>query len=211
MNDEAHDEKEELSTMETYTRLKDQYDRIFSKHRLDMVLNNDPFRAYMLRPPEGGRTNSVMVLFTPEGIVLSGDHAPGINGMVSNIGYGLDWFSDAKGAEYLCEKFGVEKVVVHAYALAFVREQILALETSGTATYRRMQEWEDLLDSIEHEVDAHDLYSTLRDLDVDEYYDVARGYEPNTMAKLTAIQHRFAELMGDLGKEEAMAVVEKNA
>ena len=61
--------------------------------------------AYRLQPPKKTRCMSTLLTFTPEGIVLQGDLTPGHHGMVSAIGYGLDWFAGPLGESYLCGKF----------------------------------------------------------------------------------------------------------
>ncbi len=62
-----------------------------------------------MKRPGSGRMMSTQILFTPEGIVISGDLCPrvGTRGVISDLGYGLNWFSGKLSNSYLCEKFFV--------------------------------------------------------------------------------------------------------
>jgi hypothetical protein len=201
--------------METYTTLKAQYDRVFSKHRLRMVLNNDPFRAYMLEPEEGGRLNGVLIMFTPEGIVIMGDHAPVRTGLCCT-GYDQAWFSSRKNPEYLVSKFGLDQEWQADLAVEYCNDKLkefgdAALDEDNEGYGQRL-EWIELRDSIARGyTDEHGFYAFLQENSVDEWYLRAIGYDPHVMAKLTAIQHRFAELMGDLNKEVSKETVTQGA
>lgn len=187
--------------MDTYEELKAQYDRTFAEHRLEMVLNNGDFRGYYLRPKEGGRINSVLILFTPEGIVISGDHAPGRNGMCSNYGYDQAWFSSPKGAGYLAEKFGLQRQWQARLALSYLD----TVDEDEEADDR--EERQELMDNIRTgDAGEHEFYAFLREANVDEWYDVAQGFDPVTLANLTAIQHAFARLMGELAGDKIKEV-----
>ena len=76
-------------------------------HILEQVLDTQRFKAFKMKRPGSGRSMSTQILFTPEGIVISGDLCPrpGTRGVVSDLGYGLDWFSGRLSEGYLCEKF----------------------------------------------------------------------------------------------------------
>lgn len=186
----------------TIEQEKTNYDRIFSKHTLEMVLNNDPFRAYMLRHPKGGRLEGVMIMFTPEGIVIAGDHAPGRYGAVSQNGYGLDWFSSRKDENYLAEKFGVEKVWVREYAVRWLQDTIKELREDSLDREAEIADFAELLADVQNEdASADDFYTKLDEFTVDDPYDIAQAYNPDIIGKLAAIQHRFADLMGDMGKD----------
>ncbi len=192
--------------METYEQYKADYDRVFAQHTLELVLNQDPFRAYMLRPAGGGHPNSVMVMFTPEGIVVMGDHAPTRTGIVAS-GYNLKWFSERKNPEYLAGKFDLPEGYNHALAIEFMRGR--AQDTALTEMVR--DEYSEWLEVFElGDAGEHEFYVKLQELNEEEWYLRARGYDPNVMAKLTAIQHRFAACMGDLAKEESKEVATNN-
>lgn len=77
-------------------------------HALEELTKPDAvIRAFRLKPPERTRIMSTLIVFTPEGIVLLGDLKPqgDTNGVVSVLGYGLDWFRSQLSERYLCEKF----------------------------------------------------------------------------------------------------------
>ncbi len=78
-------------------------------HILEQVLDTRRFKAFKMKRPDSGRMMSTQIMFTPEGIVISGDLCPrpGTRGVVSDLGYGLDWFSGKLSENYLCEKFFV--------------------------------------------------------------------------------------------------------
>jgi hypothetical protein len=194
--------------METYTTLKAQYDRVFSKHRLRMVLNNEPFRAYMLEPEEGGRLNGVLIMFTPEGIVIMGDHAPTRTGICAT-GYDQAWFSARKNPEYLMEKFGMDREWQADLAVEYCNDELKEFgdappeEDDDDESDGQRMEWTELRDNIAAgDTDQHGFYAFLQERNTDEWYARAIGFNPNVMAKLTAIQHCFAQLMGELGMEE---------
>ncbi len=78
-------------------------------HILEQLLDTEKFKAFKMKRPGSGRSMSTQILFTPEGIVISGDLCPrpGTRGVVSDLGYGLGWFSGRLSEGYLCEKFFV--------------------------------------------------------------------------------------------------------
>lgn len=79
---------------------------MIEKHTLDCVLNTPKFKAFYLREDPGMRMQSTLIMFTPEGTWIGGDLCPEENkGVMSNFGYGLDWFSSKLDGRYLCEKF----------------------------------------------------------------------------------------------------------
>ncbi len=77
-------------------------------HILEQVLDAERFKAfYMKRPGSDQRMMSTLIMFTPEGIVITGDLCPRMQtgGVISDLGYGLNWFSGKLSEGYLCEKF----------------------------------------------------------------------------------------------------------
>lgn len=80
----------------------------FQNHTLEVALDHEKWKAFYLRAAGGGRTQSTFLMFTPEGIFISGDLCPGNdarNSGVHAMGYGLDWFSGKLSYSYLAEKF----------------------------------------------------------------------------------------------------------
>lgn len=77
-------------------------------HVLEQVLDTERFKAfYMKYPGPPQRSMSTLIMFTPEGIVITGDLCPRMKtgGVISDLGYGLNWFSGRLSEGYLCEKF----------------------------------------------------------------------------------------------------------
>lgn len=62
-------------------------------------------RTFYLKRPEKSRMMSALLIFSPEGIIICGDLRIGDHGVVSDYGYGLDWFAGELGEDYLCSKF----------------------------------------------------------------------------------------------------------
>jgi hypothetical protein len=81
-------------------RCEEQLDR----HFLSEICNDGPFKSYYLKRPGSSRMMSTCIIFTPEGIVITGDFCPNY-GVVSVGGYGEGWFSNALSSCYLAEKF----------------------------------------------------------------------------------------------------------
>lgn len=80
------------------------YGKNLKQHFLYQVIDTAEVQAYYLKAPGKARWESTYIMFTHEGIVLSGDLCPSY-GVVSNYGYGVEWFSNELSPSYLCEKF----------------------------------------------------------------------------------------------------------
>lgn len=179
----------------TREELRKMYDKVFEHHILEKILGAEPaFSGYMLRQPNGGRFNSVMILFTPEGIVIAGDHAPARTGIVSYMNYGIEWFAREHDGAYLMEKFGQEPVFRPDKAIAWLDEYIKeaapkdvpddyeVIETRNTLSIGDMAERE-FIGWISDNLPS-DAFSGL-----DIY-----GYDLIAMTKLEAINARFTTL-----------------
>ncbi len=177
--------------MSTYDNIKAQYDKLFAQHRLELLLHNDPFSAYRLVRPEGGRINSVMIMFTPEGVVIAGDHAPCRHGVISDFGYDRKWFLSLNGPGYLATKFGLERKFQTELAEEFLNERIKELQDAG-ASAESLEPWQDLLEQVQLDMDHSSFQRALTELKEDETWNIAIGYDPRDMANLAAIQQRFA-------------------
>lgn len=79
--------------------------RELASHQLEPLPVHGSVTGYYLRPPDGGRMQSTLILFAPEGIVIMGDLCPNLHGAISCMGYGVGWFSGKLSDSYLCEKF----------------------------------------------------------------------------------------------------------
>lgn len=85
------------------------YRDMLKNHFLEEVLDSPKFQAFYLKEPGLGRMQSTLILFTPEGIIITGDLCPGNDprnsGVTSSLGYGINWFAGKLSPCYLCEKF----------------------------------------------------------------------------------------------------------
>lgn len=74
-------------------------------HELTMIADTPDIKAFYMKKPGTG-IFSVLLMFTPEGIGLTGDLTFGDGGLWSaRGGYGLGWFSSDLSEDYLCSKF----------------------------------------------------------------------------------------------------------
>lgn len=88
------------------------FEETFKNHYLERALDSEGFKAFYLKEPGMGRMQSTLFLFTPEGIIITGDLCPGNdsrNSGVQAFGYGLSWFSQPLSEHYLCSKFLCEE------------------------------------------------------------------------------------------------------
>jgi len=88
----------------TFEQLHAMYTEQLAAHRLDPVQTKGPVMAWYLRRGDS-RMMSVLLVFTPEGIVVTGDFCPNERGAISTYGYGLKWFAGQLAPDYLAEKF----------------------------------------------------------------------------------------------------------
>ncbi len=165
-------------------------DRTFANHILTVELDTENYKAYMLRAKPGERMNGVLLLFCPEGIVITGDHGPDINGCISSRTCGLDWFRTTMDGEYLCGKF-LDKVWVPEYAAQCLREYA---EDSD-------QDKDEMLDLArrieEDDMSMFDFYNEMKDIAYSYLTDggsIGYTYDWIVRTKLIAIQRRFVEL-----------------
>lgn len=76
--------------------------------------STDRIRSFYLKHKDRqvyGRMQSTYFLFTPEGIIITGDLCPGNDSRNSGVhafGYDLHWFAGRLSESYLCEKFLTE-------------------------------------------------------------------------------------------------------
>lgn len=95
-------------------------------YTLDTLVDTADLLLVRLTPPSGGEMQSTRIAFLPGGyIVIHGDLCPGENGLISNGGYGAEWFArDGKPITpaYMAEKFRVPSVFIAAQAAEHLRE-----------------------------------------------------------------------------------------
>lgn len=174
-----------------------QQDQYLQDMQLTQELDTPRYKAFWLHK-EGTRCGSSRLLFTPEGIVILGDMAPGQYGVMSHRYQSLEWFTGELYADYLSSKFlrrgfhrglAVEELQQIVTAKQYSFEEKLSEESCEDLT-RLIR----LLDC--EEVGKEGLRDTLFEIDFDYFSEVfpGWGYNPNEVALLCAIQERFTHL-----------------
>ena len=145
---------------------------------------------YMKKP--GDRFMSTLLTFTPEGIVIQGDHKPEAHGACSCGGYGLLWFIEDLAPDDLCEKFLAETFVFE-YAVSFLKEYVLNAVRAGRITHDDARRAWDEANAvvIEEEEALYDIWSSVFGYGNSPCW---RTYPPYAMVSLVAIQRKFREL-----------------
>lgn len=171
-----------------------------ARHVLVPALDSGKFEAFLMKRPGEGRIMSTMIVFTPEGIVITGDLCPraGTRGIVSDAGYGTGWFRGRLSERYLCEKFLTDEWQL-GLAASELREEIGDLrDEDGFDIY--VQKLETIAEMLEHETidSGQDLHDHLNNAG----YETADGipgmdYNLADAGWLCAIQQRFAELYNE--------------
>ena len=169
-------------------------------HVLTQVKTEGPVQMFYLHKKDScvsagilvGREMSTLFLFTPEGIIITGDLCPRAcrRGCISSLGYSLGWFTSSElGEDYLCEKFlerGCYAENVRQW-LEYVSKSDEDMEKRSIAA--------NLLDSAPADDDeaSNFLFDALQQLGED-YDNQAQGYEPSDAGWLCALQQRFRAL-----------------
>lgn len=172
-------------------------------HVLSIELDTPRYKAFRMAKP-GTRVHSVLLMFTPECITLSGDYQVRQAGAVSSCGgLDLEWFVGQLGSSYLASKFLQERWVP-AYCAAALRDQATrqdehAKDDPGSADFcnRQAAALRELADRIEREdLDERTVGEELQEIDETLLEDGTPGYDYDLMeqASLVAIQEKFAEL-----------------
>lgn len=176
--------------MDTLQKFQEIANRTFADHILTVELDTPEYKAYMLRAKPGERINGVLLLFCPEGIVITGDHSPDTCGCVTSRYHGLEWFCSSMDGEYLCGKF-LPKVWVPEYAAQCLSEY-------AEESDQNKEEMLDLARRIVREgMSMFDFYDEMKDIDYSYLTDggsTGYTYDWVVRTKLVAIQRRFAEL-----------------
>lgn len=161
------------------------YAKELQDHVLTLV-QAGPVTAWKMAKPGTG-INRVLLVFSPEGIVLQGDLTPERNGSVSTFGYGLEWFTRQLGWSYLAEKFLTKRWVPE-----LAEEQLREWIDEYPEHSAELQKIADALVDFDHRELSDRLYEIEPGF-VDDHLP-GWGYDPNEAALLQAIQRRFAEL-----------------
>jgi len=103
----------------------------FPKMILEPIEIGEKVQTYLLRESPESMMMSCFILFTPAGIVITGDIAVSGHGVIAP-GYGLGWFTSELSPQYLAEKF-LHKAWVPETAIENWKERLQTYE----------QEWDD--------------------------------------------------------------------
>lgn len=90
--------------------------------KLDLVEKGKAVETYLLRKYEDRSVMSCYILFTPAGIVITGDLRVENHGVIAP-GYGKDWFAQDLEPRYLAEKF-LRKDWIPQAAIEFWRDRL---------------------------------------------------------------------------------------
>lgn len=155
---------------------------------------------WYLRYPDQ-RAQSTLIIFSPEGIVITGDLCPGDNrGVVSDYGYGLSWFVQELNPYYLAGKFLRKKFVFDVADETFramVKDAFDNKEFS--VAEEAICEWEEV--DPENPIEAVEMCR--RHFGEEGCESFGMGYDPKEMKMLVATQRQFAALYAKMRKEAA--------
>lgn len=190
----------------------------YKNHQLFRLPGCANLDAFQLVEPGSGWIQSTVITFygpRPEWrrqICITGDLCPGQNhGVLSNWGYGLEWFASQKGENYLCEKF-LRKEWRPEKCLAWLEEELseerkliaAGEHAENDDDYREASnrveklqaiifEWEELLEEEGPTGIHHRFYRDLGQGSVDDGLP-GMGYAPRDAGLLCAAQQAFARL-----------------
>ncbi len=196
--------------------MSDRYEsklHLFKDHVLTTLLEAPGMKVFRLGKPNDSDM-FVRLIFTgdqlSEQIVLSGDACigPTQHGLVSNIGYGLNWFAWKKGANYLCEKF-LRTTWCPDYALECLKDSAAQIRLDEVdedhdvgeraKNAKRLEQLDEAIESAGSD-DFDDVTRTSEtywefysDVFGDYPEDDGIAYDTDDAATLVAIQWRFAE------------------
>jgi hypothetical protein len=152
-------------------------------------------RVFRIVRENYGRMESTTLTQADEYLVIHGDLCPGKHGVVSPIGYTLDWFARATSPHYLGEKF-LQKGWHKELAEKWVAEQ-LAMSLSEWADYGLEFDQRDKLKELcLDDMGDRMFYDALYEIESSWVEEDLPGYDydPQDMRVLCAIQQRFAVL-----------------
>jgi hypothetical protein len=176
--------------------IKDNVQRL-ENHYLEVVERTPNVEMYYLREPNQGRMMSTLIVFTPEGIVVTGDLSPGsgAGGVTSWPGYGIDWFAGRLDYAYLAEKF-LDKQWESQYSADVLRQHIAVDGLYEDWSEEDKNAVRELAQRCENgEIGPHQVVEELYNLgDVDVSGMPESTYSEPDMVWLSAIQQTFAKL-----------------
>lgn len=164
-------------------------------HELTMIADTPDIKAFYMKKP-GTRNLSLLLVFTPEGIGLTGDLTFDNWGLWSMFGsQTLGWFSSQLSEDYLCGKFlssdhwGANRA---ADGYAFEPDE----DDDGRLEFEKREIRQQLKDgSIDSPDDLYDKMNEQSHLGFDASEGIpGYGYDPASAGWLCAVQQRFREL-----------------
>lgn len=164
-------------------------------HELTIIADTPPIKAFYMKRPGTGMF-SVLVVFTPEGIGLTGDLTFGDGGVWSaKYHYGLGWFSGDLSEDYLCSKFlksdhwDADRAAAD-YSFEPNEDDDGRLEFEKREIRQRLKDG-----GIDNPNDLYDEMDEQSHLGFDVSDGVpGYGYDPAAAGWLCAVQQRFREL-----------------
>lgn len=170
-------------------------------YTLRLLAEAGDLRHYRLVPSSGGRMESTDIVFTADHIVICGDLAPCRHGVVSDVGYGIGWFSCGKSKGYLSEKF-LETDWHRELAIAelddFEDDEGNGLDEESKRELRGYAE----------DGDVRGFYDWFTDQGYDVEYVPGFGYEPREQRLLVEIHERFVRLYAESRDRRGRSVIE---
>ncbi len=173
----------------------------WKNHELVVVEEGARVQSYYLKHPRQElRIEGCLLLFSPEGVVITGDYVPGDKHSVSSpFGYSREWFAKDLSPSYLASKFLKEKWQ-SKFAAEELRQILEEEEQEGNPSKLAIIGLYHVADELVNELDDSGLteeyfYEKL----VEGGWDTSDGipgydYDPNEYSLLIAIQRRFAEV-----------------
>jgi hypothetical protein len=183
---------------------------------LHPVQEQGPIKAYYLKKYPDQRMMSTLLIFSPEGITITGDLRPCQNG-VTILGHNLEWFASKQEPEYLASKC-LEKSYSDTRARDDIQQMIrdwtrdawkyrdphrVAAAKALRAGFRELNEERDWDLAWGWQEGVH---SVFHDILQDGIYGVGLDYDIGDFAWLSAIQRRFAEAYREHQEKTAAAV-----
>lgn len=176
-------------------------------YHLRIILEDDNALLYQLMPPDGTEAESVRLAFLDGGcptIVIYGDLCPGVSGVVSATGYGIGWFTQAGGDDYLLSKFLTRDLQWDA-VVACIDERMEDKTRDGEDA----SEWKALRERVIYGEFSHDgqdtqlLYQAVLDIDSDAY-DSCTDYDERDRDLILRVRSVFRRLYTELEQKREL-------
>lgn len=181
---------------------------------LSIVAEHPGMIAFRLGPADGSWMESTRIFIArhplPEQIIITGDLCPGDNGVMSDVGYGLEWFGTRKSECYLCEKFlrreWVPATALRALKYALEQEEQDAKDSHEPAPIAAQpSEWQirrDILCPPYEPAKARTRIEVLKEA-IDDIGDEATG-EASVVRSHEAFYEFWIDVFGNSPEDEGM-------